>query len=168
MKITVDDIFLIPFPNSDIEKLQILFEESSEFFQLINGRFPFKNEARTFITQLPEGKTLSDKFILGIYDGDRLIGIIDIVKNYPEKDTWFIGLFLISPDYRNRGLGQKIYKALQDYFRSEKVKFIKISVAEQNVLALKFWKNLGFIETYSKIDKIDNNEINFIYFESKL
>lgn len=148
MDFTFDDISIKTLPQSDVEKVQALFEDSADFSMLVEGRLPRSSDAEEMMQAVPEGKNLSDKSVLGIYQEENLIGVLDVVRDHPLKDTWFIGLLLINPKFRNKGLGAKIYLNLKDKVRQEGALSIMISVAEQNIQALKFWKNLGFIELH--------------------
>ncbi|MFT4060593.1 MAG: GNAT family N-acetyltransferase [Legionella sp.] len=82
-----------------------------------------------------------DKFVLGIYDHNILIGILDIIRDYPKKDIWTIGYLLIHPNYRNQSIGSRLIKDLQHSLQKTTLRCI---VQEQNVKALNFWKENEF------------------------
>ncbi|HLM46985.1 MAG TPA: GNAT family N-acetyltransferase, partial [Myxococcaceae bacterium] len=64
---------------------------------------------RDLVTDLPPGKSLADKFGLGLFESaGRLVGGIDVVRDYPEPREWYLGLMLLDPAHRNRGLGAKL------------------------------------------------------------
>ena len=68
---------------------------------------------RELLTDLPPGKTLGDKFGMGVFDGaDRLVGAIDVIRDYPEPREWYLGLLVLEPGQRNQGLGTKLLDAL--------------------------------------------------------
>ncbi len=162
---TTFDIYKISRLTKDtIPELQKLLEECSEYFKLVFNKEVQPNEAEDLLQALPVGKTLNDKFNYGIYKDNKLIGIIDLIRNYPEEKTWFLGLLLIHPKERGNGLGAKVFNFLLEQLKSTDTKMIKLSVAEQNTQALSFWKSLDFIETHKKTE--GNNTI--IYFEYNL
>lgn len=168
MKFQVDTISIEIFPLNNTYELQKLFEDSKDYIELIEGRLPQADEAADLLQTLPPGKTLKDKFVLGVYEKDLLIGVIDLIKDYPEENIWFIGLLLLSPEYRNKGLGHKIYNKLKNELISlEQLKAIRISVSEQNTQALDFWRELGFTDLYSKKENRGDQELNFMYLEDK-
>jgi ribosomal protein S18 acetylase RimI-like enzyme len=168
MEFQFENLTIKNLPLDDIENLQKLFEGSKDYSMLIEGRLPRPNDAQDLLRALPDGKSLKDKFVLGVYKENILAGAIDLIKDYPEQDIWFIGLLLLSPEYRNKGLGSKIYRKLrEELIILGKTKAIRISVAEQNSNALNFWRKLGFIEIYSKLQTREGNEVKFIYLEDK-
>src|SRR5690349_16168447 len=113
MELKIENLVIKNLPLSDVTRLQKLSEDSKEYIKLIEGRAPRLNDAENLLKALPEGKSIKDKFVLGIYDRDALIGVIDLIKDYPEEKIWFIGLLLLSPEYRGKGLGSKIYAQLK-------------------------------------------------------
>lgn len=168
MEFQVENLTIKNLPLDDVPNLQKLFEESKDYSKLIEGRLPRPNDAQDLLLALPDGKSLKDKFVLGVYEEDILVGVIDLVKDYPEQNMWFIGLLLLSPQYRNKGFGSKIYcKLREELITLENAKAIRISVAEQNSNALNFWRKLGFKEIYSKLQTREGKEVKFIYFEDK-
>ena len=78
--------------------LQDLHERCADFIHLATGRPPQLNAARDLLQELPPGKSLQDKFVLGfvrVHPG--LIGVLDTVRDYPDPGTWYIGLLMIHP-----------------------------------------------------------------------
>ena len=64
------------------------------------------------LTLCPPGKTLCDKYFLGFYDGlndasgkDRLTAILDLITDYPDAHTAYIGLFMVDGTRAGQGLG---------------------------------------------------------------
>ena len=101
-----------------------------------------------------------DKILLGLYDGNTLIGLIDIIKIYPEECTWTIGYLLIHPSCRNKSIGSNLINAIIDIYRTRKLRCV---VQNQNTRALKFWKHNGFFVTKTITEHSDNIEdITFI------
>ena len=86
-----------------------------------------------------------------MYDGRTLIGLVDILRDYPEKEIWTIGYLLIHPKYRSHGLGSKFIKNLEKTISPCKLRCV---VQKQNVRALDFWKSSGFLITSQKKDTL--------------
>lgn len=50
------------------------------------------------LAALPPGKSLSDKFSLGIYKPDnQMVGYLDLVRDFPSTGEWHIGLLMLDP-----------------------------------------------------------------------
>lgn len=131
---------------NEIESFLGLF---NDFFQLCEGK---NGSGSEILNACPPSKDVhKDKFVVGLYDGHSLIGLIDIIGDYPEKGIWTIGYLLIHPKYRNKGLGSKFIKDLYKTLTPSKLRCI---VQKQNVRALAFWKSNGFIVTAQKEEKL--------------
>lgn len=123
-----------------------LFHRCDDYFYLVEGRKANEASAKEFFEDLPPNKTLKDKHTLGIFQDTNLVGVIDLVEDYPNKYEWIIGLLLIDPVMRGKGLGQKIHKILMDIAKEGKAEKLRICVVEQNKHALEFWKKIGYQE----------------------
>lgn len=87
----------------DAKILQSLYEQCTEFALLTDGKPPSPTAARDEFDALPDGKTTEDKYIFGLFDSrDELIGMIESLRHYPDNHTWWVGLMILSPQYRAR------------------------------------------------------------------
>ena len=60
---------------------------------------------------VPPGKTLSDKYFIGFYDGETLAAMMDLITGYPNPATAYIGLFMV--DAAQQGYRQRTDCRLQ-------------------------------------------------------
>ena len=112
-----------------------------------------------FYGVLPAQNSYDDKFIIGAYQADQLICVFDILKNYPITDTWVIGLMLLAEESRGKGLGAKLFEALEKCIRENNVIKIRLGVLEDNDIGRKFWKRMGFMENGEVKEHEDGREI---------
>jgi len=130
-----------------LKSIKILNLKCSDYYILHDGVLPSKKEALEIFSDLPPGKNYEDKFVLGIYKNrNELVGIIDIVKNFPVDGEWMLGLLLIEPEERNNGLGKLIHEALVQWAITLGSKSFRIGVIEDNYKGKKFWGDLGYLK----------------------
>lgn len=123
-------------------EIEPFIELFNDFFQLCEGENGSWTE---ILNACPPSKDINkDKFVLGLYEEHTLIGLLDIIRDYPQAGVWTIGYLLIHPKYRSQGLGSKFIKDLETSLNVVKLRCI---VQEQNVRALDFWKSNGFLIT---------------------
>lgn len=127
-----------------------LCEKCSDYYILSGGVYPSEEEINNIFIDLPPNKNLEDKFLLGVYKSDELVGMVDIIKDFPTIGEWTLGLMLIEPGERDSGLGKIIHKALIKWAKNLGAKTFRIGVIENNQKAFKFWSNLG----YTKIKEV--------------
>lgn len=129
-----------------------LCEKCSDYYILHNGTLPSQEDIYDIFTALPENKRYKDKFVLGIYKPDNeLVGIVDIVKNFPNVGEWMLGLMLIDPKERGNGLGKVVHEALVEWSINLGGKSFRIGVIEDNHTGINFWSSLG----YTKIKEVN-------------
>ena len=83
---------------------------------------------------------------IGIYDGDRLIGISGywiLHKVYAGKHIEPDNV-IIHPDYRNKKLGEKLLEWIHDLARKENCNTSEINCFSINHAGYKFWINQGY------------------------
>lgn len=142
-KIKVQNFSIRLLENSDIPLVQKFFENNSDFF-LIVGEKPKFNEAERIFALLPKNKTLDSKFLIGLFEGEKLIAFVDMIQDYPENNQWSIGYYIIDIDYRNKGIGFELFKGIENILLSLGAKSVQIVIQEQNNRGLKFWEKVGF------------------------
>lgn len=136
---------------ADHEELRQFFEACEDYVLLSEGRAPTSAQVEELLRDLPPGRTLSDKHVLGIRGEDRrLVGVIDVVRDYPAPGEWFLGLMLLVPGQRGRGLGTRAYRAVERWARRQGSAAMWLAVLAQNPRARRFWERLGFAAVDSR------------------
>lgn len=116
-----------------------------EFFILTDGLAPSSTAAREEFDDVPEGKTTDDVYIFGLFDArSNLLGAIAGVRYYPDCQTWWIGLMMLAPEQRGRGLGADFYRAFEHWVSAQGISQISLVAIEANESGLQFWKRMGF------------------------
>ena len=129
---------------ADGEALDDLHVACAEFFEMVEGRPPAKGDGLSLLSDRPEGVLLENKLVFGLFDSGRLIGTIDLLRDYPERRRWYLGLMTFAPTSRNRGSGALAFNALWSWVLSQGGQSIRLIVQSQNPRALEFWLRQGF------------------------
>lgn len=93
-----------------------------------------------------EAMKSTDYQCLGVYDGDRLIGICGfwiLIKFYVGKHIEPDNV-VIHPDYRSQGIGEQMMAWIFDYGRQHGCIASELNVYVQNSPGIKFWMNQGY------------------------
>lgn len=127
--------------------LQRLYERCQDYIELAYGAPPKPTQGTDDLLDLPDGKELKDKLFVGAFlSSGELVAVLDLIRDYPGERTWFIGLLMIDPAHRCRGLGERIYRSAEAWLRTSGVERISLCVLEQNAAAHRFWSRMGFQE----------------------
>ncbi|MES2214923.1 MAG: GNAT family N-acetyltransferase [Pseudomonadota bacterium] len=128
--------------SDDANAIESFIELLNDFFQLCEGN---NGSWIEILNACPSSKNVDrDKFVLGLYDEHTLVGLLDIISDYPTKGVWTIGYLLIHPKCQGLGIGSRIIKDLEKALRPSKLRCV---TQKQNVRALRFWKSNGFVVT---------------------
>jgi RimJ/RimL family protein N-acetyltransferase len=129
----------------DAAALQDLLERCADYFRLVDGREPTPGAADELLRVRPPGTDPGDKIVLGLGE-ERLDGVVDLVRGWPEPGTWLIGLLLLDPALRGRGAGADVVAALDRMAATGGAERLRAAVVHANTRALRFWRAQGFRE----------------------
>ncbi|MEM9906834.1 MAG: GNAT family N-acetyltransferase [Cyanobacteria bacterium P01_D01_bin.44] len=138
---------LKPLLSDDAAHLQVLFDQCADFFVMTNGTPAAPTAAVEEFTDIPDSKMPEDIRVFGLTDShDYLIGTLIGVQQYPDADTWWIGLMLLTPEYRGQGIGHDFYRAFEQWIAQQGYRFIALCAISPNIAGRQFWQRMGFEE----------------------
>ena len=117
----------------------------SAFFTLVAGEARADDTARQLLEGRPRNVDVTRKHVIGFERGGELIAIVDLLEGYPHEANWYVGLLLLSPDERGRGVGRAVWTAIEAWIRGAGGSHARLIVQEQNPDAARFWRTVGFI-----------------------
>lgn len=103
------------------------------------------------IDALPPNKDYKDKFYIGFFDSNTLIAVMDLILDYPQKGTSFIGLFMMDAHYQGQGIGSNIIQSCALHLTSLGYQKIRLGIDKGNPQSYAFWAKNGFIQTGEEI-----------------
>jgi GNAT superfamily N-acetyltransferase len=129
----------------DSGAIQELYEKCLDYMLLVDGHPANPNAVEEEFQFIPPGKSPGDHIVFGIFNQQNdMVGMLDTLCRYPDETAWWIGLLLLMPDVRSRGIGQKVILGFIEYARTSGAQAIMLGVVEENKLAYKFWNRMGF------------------------
>ena len=96
---------------------------------------------------LPPRTTYDDKYYIGFYAGDSLVAVMDLILNFPNQETAFVGFFMMSKEFQGKGLGTEIIKECSGRLKEEGYQYIRLGFAKGNPQSEAFWMKNGFERT---------------------
>lgn len=121
-----------------------VFEESNDYFEAVTGGPSGPGDVQSLFYSLPEGADLDDKRLLTMRADDQIIGVVDATLRYPTSRACTVGLFLITPAYRRRGVGAAVSGILLDLLRELQFDEVTASATEGWAPSSGFLQHLGF------------------------
>jgi GNAT superfamily N-acetyltransferase len=136
-----------PVTRDNLGELQSFLERCTGYFELCEGGPTPPNAAEIELTEVPRGYAAEDQFAFLIREGGPIVALFNVLRNYPRERQWWIGFQIIEPALRRRGLGERLFRAAEEWMVREGAEIIQLGVNERNAGADRFWRQMGFVET---------------------
>lgn len=138
--------FVRMMDESDVEKIYELCQKNSLYYHYCPPSV--SKESIIFdMNALPPNKDIQDKYYVGYYDGEKLIAVMDLIMNFPDETTAFIGFFMTDVAIQNRGIGSGIIADLCVYLSQIGISKVRLGWVKDNSQAECFWRKNQFVET---------------------
>lgn len=92
---------------------------------------------------LPPNAILKDKFYVGFFKEKELLAVLDLIFNYPNSNSIFIGFFMMHKKYQHQGLSSQIIQEILSHIPAPYTE-VHLGVANKNEISKKFWRKNGF------------------------
>lgn len=130
----------------DLSAIYDLCKKNKKYYEYIRINPTFDN-VKEILNEVPPRSSLDKKNCIGFFIENKLIAILDLIEDYPNTDSCFIGLLIIDVDYQSKGIGKDIVNSLFEAIKENSYKRIELGAIEDNVDAIRFWNKMGFIAT---------------------
>jgi len=131
----------------DLPALQRLFERAADYFAATTGAPPAPDEAQRAFVGGPPTKSVNDKQTVGVFDRDEtLVAVLDAIPDFPVEETCTIGLLLVDPGARGRGLGGATLTAFERWMSARGAARFRTAVAAPLERGLRFLERAGYRE----------------------
>lgn len=140
----------------DLRALQALFERATDYFEIVTGRPPGGDEAQRAFVAGPATKQVSDKRVIGLFnDQNALVGVLDAITDWPHEGMWSMGMLLLDPAHRSRGLGSAMLAAYERWATGNGAQQFRTAIVAHHDLAMRFLERAG----YAREHRVDNYDV---------
>ena len=129
---------------NDLNDIYCLSCKNPMFYQY-HPPFVTKESILEDMRALPLEKSMDDKYYVGFFEKRELVAIMDLILDYPKKDTAFIGLFMMNAQYQGKGIGSQIMDEVIACLTENEYKEIRLGVDKGNPQSYAFWTKNGFV-----------------------
>ncbi|MFC4497324.1 GNAT family N-acetyltransferase [Streptomyces ovatisporus] len=133
-----------------------LYASNREFHRL-SGDFPDPDDIRPGQVAAAVMDELAQPHaqVLLARSAGKLTGIAATLAHHPDPadpDPW-IGLLMVHADAQRAGTGRELAAYVEDGFRRQGRKGVRLAVLENNTAALRFWTATGYLVTGRSEDR---------------
>jgi len=130
---------------SDASKTFALVETNSDFYNFCPPS-PNRHTILEDIKLVPANKTLNDKAYVGFFDHDKLIAVMDLIYQYPNDQSAWIGFFMVDKSVQGKGIGSAIINDVAAELKQSGLSLIELAYPKGFVRGEKFLLKNGFIK----------------------
>lgn len=140
----IADVDVVRLEKTDLPRLSRFCVDCTAFFELVEGQPGGEATAAEILGPLDPEHARGTRHVFGFQRNDELIGVAELLQGYPSAREWYIGLLLLHPEHRRRGLGARLCSEILDWIRVQGGTAVRLVVQHQNHLARVFWERQGF------------------------
>ncbi len=136
--------------NSHVPQILELWKELMDFHKNLNSYWSRRQDGHiryeNIIRQMLESK---EAIVLVAVDKGRVIAYSCARINKPsltrEQDSYGeINDMMVTAEFQRKGIGEQMMKVIREWFESQNIDWIGLSVAANNQIGYPFWKKQGF------------------------
>ena len=137
---------------NDLPALLEFCQENTDYYTYIKC-IPTMESLREQLTILPPGATPEQKQFGGLWEGDTLIAIADLILNWPKDGVVYIGWFMVKKALQRKGIGGRLEEELTGWVKTTNLYHtVRLGCVEDNRAGLAFWQRCGFTLTGERVD----------------
>lgn len=149
---SLSDIYTVrQLDNKDVYKVLELEKGNPLYFEFAPPA-PSVDSILDDMRILPPNMRYEDKYYVGYFDHTSLVAVMDIIVGYPQKETIFIGFFMMNKVFSGRGIGSRIIAYALNKFLEMGYSKARLGYMKNNMQSKSFWYKCGFIETGEEVE----------------
>ncbi|MHA1791369.1 MAG: GNAT family N-acetyltransferase [Promethearchaeota archaeon] len=91
-------------------------------------------------------KSATSEMIVADINGIAIGMLVASIRKTNNEYTGYITNLIVAPEYRNKGVGEKLIKKAIDFFRERHVTSVKVNLRANSESAQRLFAKLGFME----------------------
>lgn len=135
---------------NDVDLIFDLCCKNDTFYQY-HPPFVTRESILEDLEALPPNKDYKDKYYVGFFREQDLVAVMDLILDYPQERTAFIGLFMMHSAYQGKGVGTAIISDCAAYLFSLGFDKIRLAIDKGNPQSEAFWTKNRFVKTGEEI-----------------
>ena len=152
-----------PMHDADADAILAFCLQNDQYYRYC-GKQPSRELILHDLRITPPNTSADAKYYVGLYDGEILVAILDLIDGYPDSETAFIGFFMMNRQLQGRQIGTRIIQELCLYLKETGLKRVLLGIDKENPQSNAFWAKNGF----SVIREVEQEEGTILVAEKNL
>ena len=130
----------------DAVRVQRLLERCSDYYELHEGWSTPADAGEYELALDPRAPKTASLLVLALEaeSNGELDALVQIFTDAPEPGMWWIGLLVVAPELRSRGIGSDLVRQTLAAAAEAGIATVKLAVSLRNPRGQRFWENAGF------------------------
>ena len=133
IEIRADNYTIETITLSNLGKYEEVFYCNEEYYMLTDGRVATKTDCIETVDYCIDGVEKINIHNIGFCDGENPVACMFMIEGYPEKSVLWLGLFLVHNKYKRKRIGTKFINSLIDSLKETSIRYIRLSVQDNNI-----------------------------------
>lgn len=136
---------LQPLSRAQAGVLQTLYDACADYFIHANGQAAPADAALAEFDDLPDGVPADAKRVFGRMQPDgSCSAMVEGLRDYPGAGVWYLGLVLVHPALRSKGIGSELVRGFEHVARASGAREVRLCVFDDRPRARAFWQRNGY------------------------
>ena len=129
----------------DRPALRDFYDRAQDYIILETGLAPSDETSDELFQNAPPGGDPAEGIRLGLFDDQGLIrGVCEQSFGYPNPDSSYLGLLILSPELRGSGYGPILFERMKTTAIKKNCGELFVAVLAPNIRGRAFWERMGF------------------------
>jgi len=130
---------------ADRQALSEFYARSADYVILETGLAPSEGTIDELFQNAPPGGDPNECVHLGLFDpAGHIQGICEQSFGYPNPDSSYLGLLILSPELRGSGYGPILFERMKTTAIENNCSELFVAVLAPNTRGRAFWERMGF------------------------
>lgn len=127
----------------NIDDIFLLCQGNPQYYQYSKKELS-PESIKCDLKRTPPGTESDNKYYVGYYDNEKLIGILDLVDGYPGSKFAYIGFFMLDKSLQGAGIGSSLVEELMSYLKEAGFVICRLGIDRDNPQSNHFWTKNEF------------------------
>ncbi|MDQ1049649.1 GNAT family N-acetyltransferase [Streptomyces sp. V4I2] len=139
-----DPLTVRPMRPEDESDVARVLGDCDDYLVAATGSPALPADVQSLYYALPDGADFEQKHLLVVCDRATVVGVVDAVAGHPDSGTCAVGMFLLTPGTRRKGVGTRAAQRLLQEAAARGMRRVTATCPQGWAPGLAFLRSLGF------------------------
>ena len=127
-----------------LEDVLKIYQKNRAYFSSCGTEEITREVVENDLESLPPGVGSEKKQFSLFIEQAVPIAVVDLIKGFPDDESFYLGLLLVDGEKHGQGYGSIIYASIEEEMKADGCKRGQLGVLEKNTKSILFWEKMGY------------------------